>query len=67
MVEKIFEYLKSGDKEIKELGVLLAKEHLTSEDLKNMDFLEVYQRMDICLAVDQRIFLEERGWKNNEL
>ena len=66
MKERIFEYLKSEDKEIRDLGASLAKEYLNPEDLKTMDFLSVSRYLDISLAVDQRLFLEERGWKNNE-
>ena len=66
MKERIFEYLKSEDKEIRDLGASLAKEYLNPEDLKTMDFLSVSRYLDISLAVDQRLFFEERGWKNNE-
>ena len=66
MKDRIFEYLKSEDKEIRDLGTSLAKEYLNPEDLKTMDFLSVSCYLDISIAIDQRLFLEERGWKNNE-
>lgn len=67
MKDRIFEYLKSEDKEIWDLGVSLAKEYLNPEDLKTMNFLTINSYLDISLAIDRRLFLEERGWKNNEL
>ena len=66
MKDRIFEYLKSEDKEIWDLRVSLAKEYLNPEDLKTMNFLTINSYLDISLAIDQRLFLEERGWKNNE-
>ena len=66
MKERIFEYLKSEDKEIRDLGTSLAKEYLNPKDLRTIDFLSISAYLDISIAIDQRLFLEERGWKNNE-
>ena len=66
MKDRIFEYLKSEDKEIRDLGASLAKEYLNPKDLRTIDFLSISAYLDISIAIDQRLFLEERGWKNNE-
>lgn len=63
MKEKIEQYLKSEDKEIKQLGVKLAIEYLNPEDLNTIDFLSTSEYLNIAVSIDHRIFLEERGWK----
>jgi hypothetical protein len=63
MIERIKEYLKSEDEEIKQLGVKLAIEYLNPEDLNTIDFLNASEYFNIAVSIDYRIFLEERGGK----
>lgn len=62
MQNKIYEMLQSDDKEIKKLGIELAKQYFNLEDLKKLPSLNPKELKDICFGIDERIFLKTMGW-----
>lgn len=67
MKEKIIAMIKSQDKEVEELGISLAKECFTVEDLKSLNTIRVTTAVDIAIAIDQRDFLKEKGWDGQDI
>ena len=60
MKEKIKQYLKSQDKEIRRLGVELAINTLTQEEVCSIDFNHWGDFLEISYGIDERILLEHK-------
>lgn len=60
MIGKIKQYLKSPDKEIRKLGIELAINSLTQEEVSSITFDNWGDFLEISFGIDEKLILEHK-------